>query len=289
MKELDLYNMPRKKMIGIPLVILIVCIGILCFSYASNGSPVKLGYDFTGGTAVSVPSSKAVEEVEQKYQGYDLLFVREIGSRTMLQFGPMSSEKNSQLKEEITGEYGEDVMFSHTGAAFGRDLQRWAEIAVLMAFALMATIVFIVFRHPLPSFIIVFCAGADIIIAMAMMNVFGIELSLGTVAALLMLIGYSVDTDILLTNKVLKERKHSKEDFKRIFKTGYTMTTTSLAAIVVMFLVSTFSYLFTSYTQISILREISAILIFGLVADLWNTWLFNVGMLKSYIEKKGIR
>ena len=42
------------------------------------------------------------------------------------------------------------------------------------------------------------------------MRVVGIELSLGTLAALLMLIGYSVDSDILLTNRVLKRRGMSE-------------------------------------------------------------------------------
>jgi len=286
--EFNPYNMDTKKMIRIPLVILVICIGILCSFLVMYGTPVKLGYDFTGGTVITVPSTKDVGYLEEKYQAYDLLFVRDMGSRTMLQFGPMDPDREKEVRDSIIQEYGvENVQLDYSGATFGKDLQHLAIIAIVISFVLMAIVVFVAFRIPLPSFMVILCAVSDIIMAMAMMDIFGIELTLGSLAALLMLIGYSVDTDILLTNKVLKEKKDTKDDFKRIFDTGFTMTTTTLAAVVVMFIVSTFSYLFTSYTQITILSEMSAVLIFGLLADLLNTWLLNAGFLRLYIDKRG--
>jgi len=286
--EFNPYNMDTKKMIRIPLVILVICIGILCSFLVMYGTPVKLGYDFTGGTVITVPSTKDVGYLEEKYQAYDLLFVRDMGSRTMLQFGPMDPDREKEVRDSIIQEYGvENVQLDYSGATFGKDLQHLAIIAIVISFVLMAIVVFVAFRIPLPSFMVILCAVSDIIMAMAMMDIFGIELTLGSLAALLMLIGYSVDTDILLTNKVLKEKKNTKDDFKRIFDTGFTMTTTTLAAVVVMFIVSTFSYLFTSYTQITILSEMSAVLIFGLLADLLNTWLLNAGFLRLYIDKRG--
>lgn len=286
--EFNPYNMDTKKMIRIPLVILVICIGILCSFLVMYGTPVNLGYDFTGGTVITVPSTKDVGYLEEKYQAYDLLFVRDMGSRTMLQFGPMDPDREKEVRDSIIQEYGvENVQLDYSGATFGKDLQHLAIIAIVISFVLMAIVVFVAFRIPLPSFMVILCAVSDIIMAMAMMDIFGIELTLGSLAALLMLIGYSVDTDILLTNKVLKEKKDTKDDFKRIFDTGFTMTTTTLAAVVIMFIVSTFSYLFTSYTQITILSEMSAVLIFGLLADLLNTWLLNAGFLRLYIDKRG--
>ena len=286
--EFNPYNMDTKKMIRIPLVILVICIGILCSFLVMYGTPVRLGYDFTGGTVITVPSTKDVGYLEEKYQAYDLLFVRDMGSRTMLQFGPMDPDREKEVRDSIIQEYGvENVQLDYSGATFGKDLQHLAIIAIVISFVLMAIVVFVAFRIPLPSFMVILCAASDIIMSMAMMDIFGIELTLGSLAALLMLIGYSVDTDILLTNKVLKEKKNTKDDFKRIFDTGFTMTTTTLTAVVVMFIVSTFSYLFTSYTQITILSEMSAVLIFGLLADLLNTWLLNAGFLRLYIDKRG--
>jgi preprotein translocase subunit SecF len=114
----------------------------------------------------------------------------------------------------------------------------------------------------------------------ASMNIAGIPLSLGTLAALLMLIGYSVDSDILLTNRVLKRQGKLNEKLTGAFRTGMIMTSTTLAAALAMFVVAWFG-------SVLILMEISAVLLIGLVFDVMNTWLTNVGILKWYILKGG--
>ena len=70
-------------------------------------------------------------------------------------------------------------------------------------------------------------------------------------------------------------------------KTGMTMTLTTLAALIALFVVSSGSYLVSSFTRIDIIRDISVVLIFGLIADIVNTWMTNVGILKWYLEKTG--
>jgi len=58
----------------------------------------------------------------------------------------------------------------------------------------------------------------------------------------------------------------------------------------VMYLVSTYLYLFSSsLSQMSLLSDISIVLIFGLAADIMNTWLLNTGILRWHIEKTGSR
>jgi preprotein translocase subunit SecF len=123
-------------------------------------------------------------------------------------------------------------------------------------------------------------------IAAAFMRVTGIELSLGTLAALLMLIGYSVDSDILLTNRVLKRRGTVQEKVSRAIETGVTMTSTALVALVVMHIVANYLYLIIpSFAQITLLSNISIVLIAGLFADIMNTWLLNTGILRWYAMK----
>ena len=93
-----------------------------------------------------------------------------------------------------------------------------------------------------------------------------------------MLIGYSVDTDILLSTRVLKH-KHG-DVFGRICNamgTGLTMTMTTMAALVIALLIA----------QSTELKQIMTILLIGLVIDIINTWLQNAGILRWYLEKKG--
>ena len=120
-----------------------------------------------------------------------------------------------------------------------------------------------------------FPMGVHLGVNYALMNVFGIDLTLGAVAALLMLIGYSVDSDILLNNHILRRRGGFYESTYRAMRTGVTMTLTSLAAMIVMTIVATM-------LGIPLLPDIALILVFGLSADLMNTYLMNVSLLRWY-------
>jgi len=108
---------------------------------------------------------------------------------------------------------------------------------------------------------------------------FGIPLSLATFVGLLLLIGYSVDTNILLTTKVLKDKSGTKsERIYRAMKTGLTMSATSLCAVVVLFFLS------MSPTIV----HLALILMVGLICDMLNTWITNVILIYWYTEKKGL-
>lgn len=97
-----------------------------------------------------------------------------------------------------------------------------------------------------------------------------------------MLIGYSVDTDILLTTRVLKKGEGSVN--KRIyssFKTGMFMTITALIA------VSPALFVVTGLPES--FRQIFFILFIGLLADIVNTWFTNASVIKWYAHKRGLR
>ena len=279
----------NRQLAAIPLALFLVSIIILGITFASTGSPVQLGMEFKGGTLVSVATTQSAESLEDQFSSYPIIDARETGSRVVMQFGPMSNEEQSQLTREVTSAYT-GVEIKQIGPVYGASLQKQAVTAVLLSFIGMAAVVFLIFKTLVPSGAVVFSAMSDILIAAAFMNVAGIELSLGTVAALLMIIGYSVDSDILLTTRVLKRRGTVHDNISNAMKTGITMTTTTLAALFVMYMVSTYSYLvIPSFSQITLLSSISIVLIFGLIADMINTWLLNTSILRWYVTDSGKR
>src|SRR5512136_2142407 len=171
-----------------------------------------------------------------------------------------------------------DAKVDQIGETFGKTLQSQAVLALIFSFIAMAIVIFLAFRTFVPAVAVVLSAFADMVMTAATMNIVGIPLSLGTLAALLMLIGYSVDSDILLTNRVLKRRGTVVEKVSRAIETGVTMTSTVLVALVAMYVVSTYLYLIIpSFTQIPLLSNISIVLLAGLFADIMNTWLLNTG------------
>jgi preprotein translocase subunit SecF len=273
----------------LPVAIFLIAVLIIAFTLATTGAPVKLGMEFKGGTMVSLTTDTPAAALKEKYSTYPLTDVRQTGSRTVMQFGPMSSEEQLSLTQDVTDTY-QNVEIRQIGPVYGKDLQKQATKAVIFSFIGMAFVVFIIFRTFIPSAAVVLSAFIDITIAVAFMNVAGIELSLGTVAALLMLIGYSVDSDILLTTRVLKRRGEVEENITNAMGTGITMTTTTLAALIVLYVVTTYSYLIIpSFSQINLLSDISIVLIFGLLADILNTWLTNVSILRWYVKREGTK
>lgn len=275
----------NRQLITIPIAVFVLSILALSLMLASTGAPVKLGMEFKGGTMIAVTTSESALFIENKYSEYPIVDARSAGERVVMQFGPMDSKVQRALEDDITSSYS-DVEIKQIGAVYGSELQIQAVKAIIISFLGMAAVVFLIFRTVVPSFAVVLSALSDIIIAATFMNFAGIELSLGTVAALLMLIGYSVDSDILLTTRVLKRRGTADENITRAMHTGITMTTTTLAALVVMYLVSTYSYLlFSSLSQIPLLSDISIVLIFGLAADIMNTWLLNTGILRWHVDR----
>ncbi len=152
--------------------------------------------------------------------------------------------------------------------------------ALGFAFIFMSITVFIIFRNFVPPVAVILAALSDIIIAIGGMAVFGIPLSVATVGGLLMLIGYSVDTDILLTTRVLKRREGTiNERARDAMKTGFTMAGAAIGSMLALYLVVIF---FIPYAQT--LGQIAAVLIIGLVADVLATWLMNLGILRWYME-----
>lgn len=152
-------------------------------------------------------------------------------------------------------------------------------VAAGIIFLIFATILIRMYiKNSVPAFAVMLSAFADIVMTLAIVDAFGMKLSTAGIVAFLMLIGYSVDTDILLTSRLLKKHEGTNKALFGAFKTGVTMTMTSIIAITAA-LIAIFSFE-------SVLNQIFTILIIGLVLDLFNTWVTNASIMKWYMEVK---
>jgi preprotein translocase subunit SecF len=276
-------ELPTRQAIGIPLAILVIALLITGYILLTVHSPLHLGLDFKGGTLLTIKADKTDAQLQSEFASYPLnLITRDPSGAVTLRFSDMSQDAYNSLATYANKNYP-GAQIEQTGSTFSATNQVMAVIAVAVAFGLMAVVIFIIFRDFVPCIAVITSAFSDIMIAVALMNVFHIELTFGTFAALLMLIGYSVDTDILLTTKVLGERKYLEKKIASCRATGLTMSGAALAAFLVLFVVSTFGYL-VGLATIPVLSSISVVMIFGLLADIMNTWFLNAGLLKWYME-----
>ncbi|MFH1095728.1 MAG: hypothetical protein V1728_05930 [Candidatus Micrarchaeota archaeon] len=159
-----------------------------------------------------------------------------------------------------------------------------AKTVVLFSVVLTSIIVFLIFRSAVPSAAVLAGAASDVIIAMGFMSVAGIPLTLASFAALLMLVGFSLDTDILLTIRVMKRKEgHASERAYEAMKTGLTMSMSAIVAFASL-------YVLASVTHITVYNEIASVALAGLVADMVATWCFNAVIVLHHaeeVEKKG--
>ena len=275
--EVDYTQYSNRQLIAIPLVVLAVALGVLAVTYAMTGSPVVLGNDFTGGSELKVQSSEQISEQQATdIFGDSVVSVQQVSGQDQYIITFDNTAEVSELTTQAEQTEGLTVLQSgSTSPVFGGQNQRLALIGVGIAFLGMSALAFALFRTFVPSIAIVISAFSDIVIPVAIMNLVGIKLSLGTVAALLMLIGYSVDSDILLNNHVLRRSGGFYESTYRAMRTGVTMTITSIAAMTVMAIAAT---LF----GIELMASIGIVLVLGLTADLMNTYMLNVTLLRWY-------
>lgn len=158
---------------------------------------------------------------------------------------------------------------------------RKTQEVVVYSFILTALVVILIFRSLIPSLAVLSGAVTDILIALGGMGLFQIPLTLQSIAALLMLIGFSLDTDILLTTRVMKRTEGSPYDRAyEAMKTGIMMAFVSIIGFSVLFVISIF-------TQISTYYQISAVAICGLVGDIFATWCTNAVVVLWDVERRG--
>jgi preprotein translocase subunit SecF len=282
MGRIDVEQVPyedytNRQLAVVPLAILAIALAIIAGSILIFGSPVPLGIEFTGGTTVQFTAEDtSAGEIRDVLSQYETDAVRSIGVGSSYEV-VTNAEDTEELENAIEAEYGDDAIQSvqSRSAQFGQETQQEAFVGLIIAFVGMSVLVGLMFRSFVPSFAVVVSAFSDMMVPVALMRVLGIELTLGAVAALLMIIGYSVDSDILLNNHILRRRGGFYESTYQAMRTGISMTLTSISAMVVMFAIS---WAF----GIELMAQIALILVLGLGTDLLNTYMLNLSLLRWY-------
>ncbi|NCN86444.1 protein translocase subunit SecF [archaeon] len=289
MENRNWHDRNYKKLLLLPLVLLLFSIGYLIYFNSTTGDFVKKDISLTGGTSITVYDKIDVLDLQNSLADkLPDLNVREIyeittgEQKAVIIETTLDGDSAKNIVEEYVGYSlveGENSDFEFTGSILSEAFYKQLLLAILIAFAFMAIVVFILFKTVVPSTAVIISAFADILMTLVTFNLFGMKMSTAGIVAFLMLIGYSVDTDILLTTRMLKRSEGSLNS--RIFgsmKTGMTMTLTSFFAfLVALFVVRSFSI---------VLTQIFTILVIGLAFDLLNTWVTNVSILKWYVEAK---
>ena len=172
----------------------------------------------------------------------------------------------------------ENYSYNLTSSIIGQSFYNQMLKAILFTFILMFIVITIAYRTIVPSLAVIEAPLSNMILTLAVLNILQIPVSIAGISALLLAIGYSVDTDVLLTTRLLRRQDESSRFEKLVtsFKTGFTMTITAIAALLVGYIV----------TNSIVLREMFFVLIVCLSMDVLSTYLMNAGLLIWYLERK---
>ena len=290
----DFYEKKYKPLFIITIAMLLIAMFLIGYKYSTEGDFINRDVSLKGGISFTIPIEKDVDHLalrdflKSKYPNNDV-FVKSF-RQSAESFGLIVDidlkESNEAVISEVVGHISSFISseikqgqysYEFIDSSLGESFFRQTFIALGIAFLFMGIVVFFYFRTLVPSIAVITAAFSDIIVTLAIVNLLGIRIGTAGLSAFLMLIGYSVNTDILLTTRVLK-RKETTE-MERIYssiKTGFMTAGTTMAVVTVGLLV----------TDSEVIRQIMIILFIGLIVDMLNTWIQNVGLLRWYLEKK---
>jgi preprotein translocase subunit SecF len=277
MKPVERYQRLRnRQLIAISLVVSIVLFAPVLLL----GVP-PLGRDFKGGSLImieNVPDSSSVKSVIEGLLGTNVDVVP-IKNGLHIETDALSENDEINIKVALTqsGIPTASVIIEPIGSAISGLQSEQMLYSIIVAFIVIGIITFIIFRRRVVPMAVLLVVGLDILCVLGYMALFRVPLSLTSILVIVMLIGYAIDTNILLAYRVLKRvGGEPREQAATSLNTGLMM-----GVLLVVILLSL--NIITSATQLNVL---TATLIFGIAINIFNTWFLGAGILLGHVTRQ---
>ena len=181
---------------------------------------LALGLDFTGGSLVELEYAEAPALPEVRGQlesaGYENAMVQNFGSDTAV-LVRLPAEFDDSVGDKVVSALSENTQLTlerseYVGGQVGEELREQGGIALLLAF--FVVLIYVAMRFQLKfGFASVVPLVHDVLIVLGIFSVFQLTFDLTVLAALLAVIGYSLNDTIIVSDRI-------RESFRRILKGG---------------------------------------------------------------------
>lgn len=261
------------------------------------------GLDFTGGTLIEINMNKyvATEEIRDITDKFDKnIQINYIGEnkdgiqiKTMEDF---NNKKRSELFGELSSKYNltkaDLVKSEQFGPSIGKEIKSKALISVIIA--TLAMLVYISFRFKLDFGVAAIIALVhDVFIVVAVYSIFKIPINSPFVAAMLTVVGYSINDTIVVFDRIRENMRGARRDsheevadlsINQTLARSINTSLTTLLAIVALYIMGVDS-----------IKEFTLPLIAGISVGVYSSifiaspiWvLLNKNMRKKQIKKLG--
>jgi len=215
----------RRKAYVVSGIVLLIGIGAMIFNVFAIGNWQNYGVDFTGGSLIQVrfeePTTAA--ELRAALGGVEAPPITRFGQEEeFLIRMPLSDQDVAEVAEAVreqlqlafgAAEFNIERAES-VGPTIGQELQQKALLAILFSFVL--TLIYLAFRFETRfGLAAVIATVHDIMIALGFIALFQVEIALPTVAAILTIVGYSLNDTIVVFDRIrenLNAKGGRKED-----------------------------------------------------------------------------
>ncbi len=249
---MKLWGFSKRRRTWFMLSLIMITVGLL--SLAARG--LNLGIDFVGGTRLELEFRESVTEgqIREVLAGYELgdaeiqLLGAERSTVSIRAMALPAGDERRRLFDELETTAGQFVVASldEVMPIIGREIQQQGLVAV--ALASLAMVAYITYRFQL-RFAVVALATAlhDVVLTLGVFSLLWLEIDSAFVAAMLTIVGYSINDTIIIFDRIRENLKHRQRE--------------TLAQLVDMSISQTLSR--SINTSATTLLAVSALFIFG--------------------------
>ncbi len=268
---------------------------VTIISLIFHGGP-NYGIDFTGGTIVQVKFKKPTSTSDIRNQiniaNVDTVMIQRFGSAAnnefllrMVQSSPDLQGLSEMIREALEQKFGKGNLeirrVEMVGPKVGKDLRRKGTWAII--FALGGILIYIAWRFEFKYAIgAILALIHDVIITVGAFSLTNREISLAIIAAILTIIGYSLNDTIVVYDRIRESlRKRRRELYQQIINRGIneTLSRTILTALTTLFVVIALFVLGGS-----IINDFAFALMVGIIVGTYSS-IFIASPILIYWEK----
>jgi preprotein translocase subunit SecF len=271
------YNFVRLMKPAVILSLAVIIIGIASLIW--HGGP-NYGIDFAGGTLIQVKFQKETpaDKIRTAFKsiGFEGSIIQDFGPNEVIvrsaESGTDTKGLTSRVDEALGATFGKGAYevrrIEMVGPKVGKDLTRKAILAII--FSWIGILIYVgvrfEFRYALGGII---ALVHDVMVTVTFLSVFDKEFDLNIVAALLTIIGYSINDTIVIFDRIRENaRKNTRQSLYDVINASVnqTLSRTILTSLTV-FMVLVVLFFFGG----AVIHDFTFALLVGTVAGVYST------------------
>ena len=277
MKTETHYNFVRMMKPAVILSLAVIIIGIASLIW--HGGP-NYGIDFAGGTLIQIKfqNETPADKIRAAFKsiGFEGSVIQDFGPKEVIvrtaESGTDAKGLTSRVEEALGAAFGKGAYevrrIEMVGPKVGRDLTRKAILAII--FSWIGILVYVgvrfEFRYALGGIV---ALVHDVLVTVTFLSLFNKEFDLNIVAALLTIIGYSINDTIVIFDRIRENaRKNTRQSLNDVINASVnqTLSRTILTSLTV-FMVLVILFFFGG----AVIHDFTFALLVGTVAGVYST------------------